>query len=231
VPVEAGVALDAKCIEIQPWLGQKNRIAQVAPTACHQNNASLFKLARLVRSYEKVVGRAATNTELELVFESWCSLSRPFWRLELTRDDYYAEFLDAYGYARIGLDENPLEIAVTRAGTASLPEVPGFKGEAIRKLAAICRELQEITGVNPFFLPTRRLGEILGVHWNTIARWLRNLCTLRILHLAPGEVRKRGGVRSPRYHYRESAGSAGLLPPSLANSNGAGPSRARGEGG
>jgi hypothetical protein len=212
VPVEVSAALDRRCIEIQPWLGQKNRIAQVAPTACHQNNASLFKLARLVRSYEKVVGRLATNTEFGLVFDSWCSLSRPFWRPECTWDDYYAEFLDAYAYARMGLDENPLEIAVTRAATASMPEVPGFKGEAIRRLAAICRELQKITGVNPFFLPTRRLAEILGVHWSTIARWLRNLCTLRIIDLAPGEVRKRGGVRSPRYHY---CAPAGPLPPSL----------------
>jgi hypothetical protein len=89
----------------------------------------------------------------------------------------------------MGLDENPLEMAVTRAVTTSLPEVPGFKGEAIRKLAAICRELQKITGANPFFLPTRRLAEILCVHWSSIARWLRNLCTLRIIHLAPGEVR------------------------------------------
>jgi hypothetical protein len=224
VPVEVSAALDGKCIEIQPWLGQKNRIAQIAPTACHQNNASLFKLARLVRSYEKEVGRPATNTELELVFDRWCSLSLPFWRLDHTRDDYYAEFLDAYGYARMGLDENPLEIAISRAAIASLPEVPGFKGEAIRKLAAICRELQTITGANPFFLPTRRLGEILGVHWSTIALWLRNFCTLGIIYLAPGEVRKRGGGRSPRYHY----GGCRCCYTSLENSYNAGPlTRAR----
>jgi hypothetical protein len=107
VPVEADAALDAKCIEIQPWLGQKNRIAQVAPTACHQNNASLFKLARLVRSYEKVVGRAATTTELKLVFDSWCLLSRPFWRLERTRDDYYAEFLGCLWLRSHGVGRKP----------------------------------------------------------------------------------------------------------------------------
>jgi hypothetical protein len=209
VPVEVGAALDGKCVEIQPWLGQKNRIAEVAPTACHQNNASLFKLARLVRSYEKVVGRAATNTELELVFDLWCSLSCPFWRSELTRDDYYAEFLMAYSYARIGLTENPLELAVSRAKAAPLPEVPGFTNERIRLLVAICRELQEITGANPFYLPTRKLGDILEAHWTQVAKWLRALEVLDVIHLAPGEVRKRGGARSPRYHYR---GSACLLP-------------------
>jgi hypothetical protein len=211
VSVEVGAALDGKCIEIQPWLGQKNRIAQVAPTAPHQNNASLFKLARLVRSYEKVVGRAATNTELKLVFDSWCSLSRPFWRSERTRDDYYAEFLDAYDYARMGLEENPLELAVSRAKAAPLPDVPGFTNERIRLLVAICRELQEITGGSPFYLPTRKLGDILGAHWTRVAKWLRALEVLGIIRLAPGEVRKRGGSRCPRYHYRPAIAASGAL--------------------
>jgi hypothetical protein len=36
-------------------------ISKVAPTDFHQNNASLFKLARLVRSYESVADRLATQ--------------------------------------------------------------------------------------------------------------------------------------------------------------------------
>jgi hypothetical protein len=175
-------------------------ISQVAPTDCHQNNASLFKLARLVRSYERSIGRAATQQELVLVFDRWCFPARRFWRPGLTRDDYYAEFLEAYGYARIGLDENPVEVAVSRAKAAPLPEVPGFTDERIRLLVAMCREVQAITGANAFFLPTRKLGEILGVHHTRVARWLRALEALKIIHLAPGEVRKRGGNRSPRYH-------------------------------
>ena len=34
-----------------------------------------------------------------------------------------------------------------------------------------------------------------------VARWLRVLEFLGIIHLAPGEVRRRGGNRSPRYNY------------------------------
>ena len=61
--------------------------------------------------------------------------------------------------------------------------------------------MQEITGPNPFFLPTRKLDAILGVHYTQVARWLRALAVLKIIHLAPGEVRKQGGNRSPRYYY------------------------------
>jgi hypothetical protein len=176
-------------------------ISQIAPKDFHQNNASLFKLARLVRSYENAIGRRATAPELEFVFDRWAFHARPFWRTELTRDDYYAEFLDGCSYARIGLDENPIEVAVCRAKAAPLPQVQGFTDERIRLLAAICREIQGVTGANPFFLPTRKLGEILRVDCTQAARWLRALEVLKIIHLAPGEVRKRGGNRSPRYRY------------------------------
>jgi hypothetical protein len=174
-------------------------ISQLAPTDFHQNNASLFKLARLVKTYERGIGRAATQTELQAVFDRWRVVTRRFWRH--TQDDYWAEFLEAYCYARIGLDENPIKVAVSRAKAGALPDVPGFTDERVRLLAAICREIQLLTGSNPFFLPTRKLGEVLGVDCSRAARWLRALEGLRVIHLAPGEVRKRGGNRSPRYHY------------------------------
>jgi hypothetical protein len=80
--------------------------------------------------------------------------------------------------------------------------VQGFTDQRIRLLVAICREMQQVTGANPFFLPTSKLGEILGVHWTQIGRWLRILeKPLQMVHLAPGEVRERGGIRCPRYYY------------------------------
>jgi DNA-binding transcriptional ArsR family regulator len=173
-------------------------ISEIAPTGYHQNNGSLVKLARLVKSYEHAIGRTATPRELELVFDRWCSLARGLWRRELTRDDYYAEFLEAYSYVHTGLN---VELAVGRAKAAPLPEVQGFTDERIRLLVAICREMQEITGAEPFFLPTRTLGEILDVDYSRVARWLRALEALEIIHLAPGEVRRRGGNRCPRYRY------------------------------
>jgi hypothetical protein len=176
-------------------------ISQIAPTDYHQNNDSLFKLARLVKSYENAIGREAIERELEFVFDRWCLLARKYWRPERTRDDYYAEFLEAYSYARIGLDENPIELAVSRAKAAPLPDVEGFTDERIRLLVAMCREMQILVGASPFFLPTWKLGEILGVHWTQVARWLRVFeRKLKVIHLASGEVRKRGGNRSPRYY-------------------------------
>ena len=185
-------------------------ISQVAPTDYHQNNASLFKLARLVRSYESAIGRLATQQELKLVFDRWCLVARPFWRH--ARDDYWAEFLQAYHYARIGLDQDPLELALNGARATPLPEVTGFSDEPVRLLAAICREMQRLVGDNSFFLPTRKLGQLLDAHWSSVARWLVALETLGVIQLAPGEVRKRGGNRSPRYHYGPRGRKTEALP-------------------
>ena len=114
-------------------------VTDIAPNDFHQNNASLFKLARLVISYEGLTGRLATTQELEFVFDQLAQLSQPFWRH--TRDHYWAEFLEAYSYARIGLDEDPIKLAITRAKAGPLPQVQGFTEEPSRLLAAICREI------------------------------------------------------------------------------------------
>jgi hypothetical protein len=83
-------------------------------------------------------------------------MARQFWRH--SRDDYDAEFLEAYGYARMGLDEDPIELAVSRAKAAPLPQVRGFTDERIRLLVAICREMQHIIGANSFFYPLGSLA-------------------------------------------------------------------------
>jgi hypothetical protein len=192
------------CQQIQTYF-TTDLISQVAPKKCHENNASLFKLARIMKSYENTVSRPAIQQELEVAFDHWSLVARPFWRMELGRDDYYAEFLEAYSYARIGLDKNPIEVAFSRAKSAPWPGLPGFSDERIRILAATCREMQLVTGDKPFFVPTRKLGELLGVDYGRVARWLRALEGLKVIHLAPGEVRKRGGNRSPRYLYGAAA--------------------------
>jgi len=93
---------DGNCDSIEEFCSV-HAVADIAPTDFHQNNASLFKLSRLVLSYEGSTGHQATSRELRFVFDQWSQLARPFWRH--TRDHYWAEFLEAYSYARIGLNE------------------------------------------------------------------------------------------------------------------------------
>ena len=126
-------------------------------------------------------------------------MARQFWRPLARR--LLGRVPSSVHYARIGLDQDPLELALHRGRTIPLPEVAGFSDERVKLLSGICREMQRLVGNNSFFLPTRKLGRLLGAHWSTVARWLVALETLNVIRLAPGEVRKRGGNRSPRYHY------------------------------
>ena len=133
------------------------------------------------------------------MFERWCLVAQRFWRH--TRDDYWAEFLEACYYARIGLEQDPVESALTRARKMPMPQVAGYTDERVRLLAAICREMRRLVSDNTFFLPTHKLGQLLGAHWSSVARWLVSLQILGVIRLAPGEVRRRGGNRCPRYYY------------------------------
>jgi hypothetical protein len=194
-----GGGLDSVVSSVIEGISIGDLVSQLAPKDFGQNNDSVFKLARLIISYESAIGRSATDAERDFFFDRWALVSRQFWRH--SRDEYYAEFLEACIYARVGLDQDPIEVAMSRAKAAPLPDVPGFRDERIRLLAAICQELNRIMPGSPFFLPTRKLGALLGAHWTIVARWLRAFEFKGIVHLATGEVRIRGGTRSPRYCY------------------------------
>ena len=103
--------------------------------------------------------------------------------------------------AAVGLTEDVLRSAYMRASAKPLPVVFGCSDERIRRLAGMCRELHILLGDQPFYLPTRKVAELFGVHWTSIGIWLRGLEVLKHIALAPGEVRKRGAHRSPRYIY------------------------------
>jgi hypothetical protein len=191
----------SKATKAISFVAFQNLINQFSPKSAKGINRSLFNLARIMFTYQKRVGRNVTHEELGMAFDQWAINSRAFWDPRFNRDHYYAQFIGACGNVRFGIDESPLEPAVVQARSVPLPEIPGFTDERFRLLAAICRELAGPDKSKRFFLPTRKLGKLLGVNWSTIARWLIALEGLKVIQLAPGEVRKKGGIRSPKYIY------------------------------
>jgi hypothetical protein len=173
-------------------------IIGITPKDIHQNHNSLFNLARLCRSVEKSLGRPATTSELEIVFDYWCDRARPFWRPESSREDYWMEFLRLKSYAKFGLDEDPLQVAYARARTRPLPDVPGVIDERIRLLAAMLPELSSIARGGEFYLPTRKLGKLLGISHASANSWIGGLRALEFIErTSPGNAH-----RCPRYVYK-----------------------------
>jgi hypothetical protein len=106
------------------------------------------------------------------------------------------EFQRILTYAKVGLDEDPLQFAYARARLRPLPDVPCINDERIRTLAGMFPVLHEITG-GEFFLPTRKVGQLLGITHVSANSWIGGLRALGFIkRTSPGNAH-----RSPRYVY------------------------------
>lgn len=114
-----------------------------APDA-HTSHRKLFDLARGALSLERGRGRALSESELESFFGKWYEISLPNLRLDLSRRDYFDEFLEACDCAEHGLDESALLTAWGKAKNSGPPIVAAdFKSPRIRQLISLCWHLQQ----------------------------------------------------------------------------------------
>ena len=179
------------------------------PSKNRQNHERLFTLARAVKSLEIQSGKF-TPKHLREVFNEWFKRASEFLKPEQTRDNYMAEFMNAYASAKIPLGEGAVTEAWKLAQENPLPPeaVEMFEDDKMRLTVALCRELQNIAGVEPFYLSARTLQGLLNLDsHNTAARWLRSLCVLKILD----EIEKGGGFKASRYRYITVAQAARTL--------------------
>jgi hypothetical protein len=73
--------------------------------------------------------------------------------------------------------------------------------EAVRLLASLCRELQEMTGGQPFMLCQASVAKLFGhSSHRTISNWIAALKTLEVLKLAEAAT---PNARAARYFYIE----------------------------
>lgn len=168
------------------------------PTKDHQNHERLFTLARAVKNLESQAA-IFTPAQLRNIFNLWHDRAGVFLRPEQTRDDYFVEFMNAYASAKKPLGDNAINEAWKLAQEKPLPpEADIFEDAKKRRLVALCRELQDIAGKEPFYLSARTVQRLLQLDSHaTAARWLRSLCVLQILT----EIEKGSGVRASRYRF------------------------------
>jgi hypothetical protein len=97
-------------------------------------------------------------------------------------DEALLDFLGAWAGVRSPAGREPLKVILARADTAEPPIVAqAFQQRPLRRLIALCRELQRIAGDDPFPLACRPSAELLGVDHDTVAEWLKALCRAGIL--------------------------------------------------
>ncbi len=176
-------------------------VSKCLPTRIHENNLRLFDLARALLS----LNQQAIQYDHDEVFELWYAKAKPFLRPELSKADYYLEFMKACHRAKVPLGSSVVAAAWERAKQNLLPLPP--KVMAIQKpdfqlLCAFFREMQAGAGDgNEWFVAGgyRACAKLLG-HKNhsTVETWIGALHTMKILQtVKPGDAH-----HSTRYRYK-----------------------------
>jgi hypothetical protein len=177
---------------------------EAAATGFHQNHHKLFHLARGVKALEKQQDREFSDSELREIFMYWYERSQEFLRPEQGFDEYRFEFLDGLERVKYPLGEEIISQAWERAISLDPPEEASqFQSLQVRILVALCRELQRMTGDEPFYLACRTVQRLfLHDTHTTAAHWLKGLRSTNII-----EVVERGTANTRRatlYRYRAS---------------------------
>ena len=88
-------------------------------------------------------------------------------------EETWIDFLKGWPKVKFPKGLEPMIAIVQRAKLSPLPQcAKQYDDDGIRLLVAVCRELQRVSGDQPFFLACRTAGRELEVDHMTASRWL-----------------------------------------------------------
>jgi hypothetical protein len=131
--------------------------------------------------------------------------AKPQLPLDADFDEWRFDFENSYAHARTPLGANPLEEAIGLADSRPAPlEANFYTSPNIKRLVAVCYQLQVLSGEDPFFLSVRDAARILGTRdLMKATNSLNGLVRDGVLRLvAKGQP---GGKRATRFRYNSSA--------------------------
>jgi hypothetical protein len=157
------------------------------PRHSHTTHKSLFKLAGALWAYEETTKTTIKVGELRGIFRQWYAKATPFLNKDQSEEEYFLEFMNAWNNVDHPLGDNPVVLAWKRAQAAPTPPeatAAGLENPDACLLASLCREMQLISGDEPFYLsPYQASGLLQKENHSTVARWLSGFCGLKILTL------------------------------------------------
>src|SRR5262249_54983524 len=133
----------------------------------------LHELAREVRGVENRLGKRFSLAQYRAIYRKWEAPSKPFLR---EGHDYFVEFLAKLACVLIPKGET-LQAAFERAKHRPPPaKVSSVSNTGLQLLASLCRELQEMMGVEPIMLHQASIAKLFGHsdHRN-ISNWIKAL--------------------------------------------------------
>jgi hypothetical protein len=175
-------------------------IGATLPKAQGQRNRSIFELCRRLKAVPALA--SADVATLRPIVAEWHTQALPAITTQAFIETW-ADFVLGWERVKYPAGQGKIDEAFQRAGAAPPPATAGKLYPAdspILLLAALCRELQRMTGNTNFFLDCRTAAGLLGVPSPTTAwRWLNVLCADGILKA--GEKGSLAMHKASRFRY------------------------------
>jgi hypothetical protein len=190
-------------------------IQAIQPTGPGQRNARLFDFARQLKSHSDLADQTAE--QLQLIVRKWWRRASPVVR---TQDfaETFSDFRRAWAEIRWPAGTGSFQAALQRAQAGpELDEAKQFRKPFMRRLVALCRELQRENGDQPFFLACRDAAAAVGLEGDgshvTAWRGLERICHTEppvLQKVSSGTKGTRGG-KANEYRWLGDLSNTGSL--------------------
>lgn len=146
-------------------------IRTTLPRKAGQRNRAVFALARALKAIPALAD--ADTSALRDTVRRWHEQVLPVIDTK-DFDETWADFTYAWPRVRFPAGTSPMETALKNADAATLPAglANVYDSPVTHRLVKLCRELQRMSGADPFFLSSRTAGELLSVNHRTVWRRL-----------------------------------------------------------
>jgi hypothetical protein len=143
------------------------------PAAEGQRHRAVFELARRLKALLRL--KDAPAADLKPIVQRWHQLALPVIRTK-PFEETWLDFVEGWQRVKFPAGTGPLEALWSKALAEALPPAAMvYEQEGVRRLVALCNQLQRAAGQATFFLACRTAGALLGVDHTTAWRWLRLL--------------------------------------------------------
>lgn len=181
-------------------------VESTLPDTFGTRHRRIFELARAMKAIPELA--EATAAALRPAVKEWHRRALPNIRTTEFAETW-ADFITAWPRVRYPRGMGVAD-ALRRADEQSVPLVALELDYPphLRRLVALCRELQRDAGDGPFYLACRTAERLLGIDHATAGRWFRVLLADGVLECIESQKWQRGAWRARRLRYLPPDGVA-----------------------
>jgi hypothetical protein len=148
-------------------------IQETLPAGPGRRHRAVFELARRLKALPPLAD--ADPRSLRPIVQEWHRLALPVIRTKAF-EETWLDFQVGWGKVMFPAGAGPLDLVWARAlAEAPPPAAAAYGQDGVRRLVALCYQLQRHAGEGTWFLACRTAESLLGVPYQTTSRWLRLL--------------------------------------------------------